>query len=112
MVKQSNTNSLFATGAQRDDRKGKLCFSLLPHEELKRVMKRYTEGAETYGRNNWIKGMPMSNYYDSAMRHMTSFWQCKNDEDHLAAAVWNILSMMYTENHNQLLDDRKDYPID
>ena len=60
MEKQSEKNTQFPTGAQRDDRKGKLRFSLLPHEPLERVMKRYLDGANTYGENNWMKGMQYS----------------------------------------------------
>ncbi len=55
MNKQSADNTQFPSGAQRDDRKGKLRFSLLPHKEIDRVMKRFLDGAETYGENNWGK---------------------------------------------------------
>ena len=48
MEKQSIDNTVYKTGAQRDGRKGKLRLSLVPHEPLKRVMKRYLDGAETY----------------------------------------------------------------
>ena len=39
-------NRQFDTGAQRDTGDGKLRMSLVPQEELKRVMKRYLDGAE------------------------------------------------------------------
>ena len=55
MNKQSDDNTQFSTGAQRDDRKGKLRMSLMPHKGLDRIMKRYLDGAETYGENNWSK---------------------------------------------------------
>jgi hypothetical protein len=113
MDKQSEENTVFDTGAQRDDRKGKLRFSLVPHKPLERLMKRYLEGAETYGENNWKKGMGYSVYYDSAMRHLTSFWQGKKSEDHLAAAAWNIFALMHHEDTKLDaldLDDREDNP--
>ncbi len=110
MTKSSIENTVYDTGAQRDSRKNKLSFSLMPHAELIRVLKRYQEGADTYGRNNWIKGMTMSTYYDSAMRHIISYWQGDTSEDHAAAAIWNIFAMMHTEKNNTLLDDRTNYP--
>ena len=50
----------FKTGAQRDTGEGKPRMSLVPHEELTRLMHRYREGAEKYGENNWMKGMTTS----------------------------------------------------
>ena len=58
----------FNTGAQRDTGEGKPRMSLVPHEELTRLMHRYREGAEKYGENNWMKGMTTSVFYDSAQR--------------------------------------------
>ena len=111
MNKQSDKNTQFETGSQRDDRTGKLRMSLIPQKPLKRVMKKYLDGAETYGQNNWVKGQPFSVLYDSAQRHMMEFWEGDTSEDHLAAAAWNILSMMhFEENKNTDLDDRMEYP--
>jgi len=39
MNKQSDKNTQFETGSQRDDRTGKLRMSLIPQKPLKRVMK-------------------------------------------------------------------------
>ncbi len=111
MNKQSDKNTQFETGSQRDDRTGKLRMSLIPQKPLKRVMKRYLDGAETYGENNWVTGQPFSVLYDSAQSHMLEFWEGDTSEDHLAAAAWNILSMMhFEENKNTDLDDRMEYP--
>ena len=90
-------NRQFDTGAQRDTGEGKLRMSLMPQQELKRVMKRYLDGAEKYGENNWMKGMPLSVYYDCAHRHLEAWWRGENDEDHAAAVVWNMLCAMWTE---------------
>jgi hypothetical protein len=109
MNKQSDDNTQFSTGAQRDDRKGKLRMSLMPHKGLDRIMKRYLDGAETYGENNWLKGMPYSALYDSAQRHLMQFWQEDSSEDHLAAAAWNIICLMQLENNSDL-DDRSEFP--
>jgi hypothetical protein len=90
-------NRQFETGAQRDTGDGKLRMSLVPQQELKRVMKRYLDGAEKYGENNWMNGMPLSVYYDCAHRHLEAWWRGENDEDHAAAVVWNMLCAMWTE---------------
>jgi hypothetical protein len=108
MLMQS-VNRQFKTGAQRDTSDGKLRMSLIPSTELNRVLKRYLEGAEKYGESNWMKGMPLSVYYDSATRHLHAWWTGEGDEDHAAAAVWNILCAMWTET-NRNLDDRGSHP--
>lgn len=111
MKKQSDANTQFETGAQRDDRRGKLRMSLMPHAALERVMKRYLDGAETYGENNWHKGQPFSVLYDSAQRHMMQFWSGDDSEDHLSAAAWNILCMMQFEKDKPEMDDREKFPL-
>ena len=104
-------NREFSTGAQRDTECNKLKMSLLPHDEVNRVLKRYLDGAEKYGENNWKKGMPLSVYYDSAQRHLFKWWGGETDEDHAAAAIWNILGAMWTENNLKLMEDRPNKSI-
>ena len=117
-------NRQFDTGAQRDTGEGKLRMSLLPQKELKRVMRRYLDGAEKYGENNWMKGMPMSVFYDCAHRHLEAWWSGKDDEDHAAAVVWNMLCAMWVEDNSwvgeepteeemefqQIVEDRHNFP--
>lgn len=110
MKKQSKNNTIFSSGAQRDDRKGKLRMSLIPTQSLKRLMKRYLDGAEEYSENNWVQGMEYSVFYDSAQRHMLQWWEGQTDEDHLAAAAWNILSLMHIEEKQPGFDDRDKFP--
>ena len=94
-------NRQFDTGAQRDTGDGKLRMSLIPQRELERVMLRYLNGANKYGENNWMKGMPLSVYYDCAHRHLSAWWNGDQDEDHAAAVVWNMLCAMWTETDNK-----------
>lgn len=111
-----NKNRQFDSGAQRDSGEDKLRMSLVPQEELKRVMKRYLDGAEKYGENNWMKGMPLSVYYDCAQRHLEAWWNDKCDEDHAAAVIWNMMCAMWTEKNTRIipsgetLDDRCMFP--
>ncbi len=120
-MKKEKNNRQFDSGAQRDTGDGKLRMSLLPQQELKRVLKRYLDGAEKYGENNWMKGMPLSVYFDCAHRHLEAWWRCEDSEDHAAAVVWNILCAMHTETRasesdafpkERQLDDRIKYPKD
>lgn len=121
-IKQKDpSNRHFETGAQRDIATGKLRMSLIPHQELKRVMKRYLDGAEKYGENNWMKGMPLSVFYDSAHRHLDAWWSGRDDEDHAAAVIWNMLCAMWQESQPQVntedkntmdMDDRYTFPKD
>jgi len=110
-------NREFTTGAQRDTGENKLRMSLIPHAELKRVMKRYLDGAEKYGENNWMKGMPLSVYYDCIHRHLDAWWSGKTDEDHAAAVVWNMLCAMWAETNckpeeHNVINDKWQFPKD
>ena len=99
----------FETGAQRDSGEGKLRMSLVPHKALESVMMRYLQGAETYGENNWCKGMKHSILYDSAMRHLMQDFKGDASEDHLGAVLWNVMGMIWNRDNKPELDDRKDY---
>lgn len=121
MKSMKQKNRKFDTGAQRDTGEGKLRMSLVPQQELKRVMKRYLDGAEKYGENNWMQGMPLSVYYDCAHRHLEAWWRGEDSEDHAAAVVWNMLCAMFTETRahetdafpkERQLDDRIKFPKD
>lgn len=104
MSEVKNANRQFDTGAQRDTGDGKLRMSLLPHTEIKRVLKRYLDGAEKYGENNWMKGMPLSVFYDCIHRHLDAWWCGDDSEDHAAAVVWNMLCAMYIEARSEEID--------
>lgn len=108
-LKTTGTPRQFETGAQRDNGEGKLRMSLVPHKALNDVMMRYLQGAETYGENNWKKGMKHSVLYDSAMRHLMQDFTGDVSEDHLGAALWNIMGMIWNRQNKPELDDRKDY---
>ena len=108
-LKQTGTPRQFDTGAQRDSADGKLRMSLVPIKPLQSVMKRYLQGAETYGENNWKLGMKHSVLYDSAMRHLMQDFSGDDSEDHLGAALWNIMGMIWNRDNKPELDDRKEY---
>jgi Domain of unknown function (DUF5664) len=86
----------FSTGSRRDTREGKGRYDLLPWCAIERIAKHTENGAHKYGDKNWEKGQPVSRYFDSAVRHLSKWIQHNDTEDHLAAACWNILAIMWT----------------
>lgn len=95
-VKDSGARQQWDTGSRRDIREGKGRFDLIPALFLRRLAKHFENGAKKYGDRNWEKGQPLSRYLDSALRHMMSVQEGLEDEDHLAAAAWNIQAIMWT----------------
>lgn len=87
----------FGTGAVRDVDDGKPRYDLIPPHALWRVAMLYTRGAVKYGENNWHKGIPTQQMLASAMRHLEAYRRGEQDEDHLAAVVWNVLAIMQYE---------------
>lgn len=96
-VKDSGQRRQFATGAVRDIQKGKGRSDLIPAIALDRVAKHYENGALKYGDNNWMRGIPLKSFLDSALRHIHKWEMGMYDEDHLAAAVFNLMGLIHTE---------------
>lgn len=97
IVKDSGERQDFETGAVRDIQVGKPRFDLIPLGPLRRLADHYAAGAEKYGDNNWRKGIPMQRTLASLERHLADWKEGKTDEDHGAAVLWNMLSLMWTE---------------
>ena len=89
--------SKFNTGAVRDAMQGKGLPSLMPVSALRAVSRRFEDGAEKYGRNNWKKGIPVSRYIDSINRHLWQFMEEDEVEDHLSAVIWNAMCLYETK---------------
>ena len=90
----------FPTGSTRDSAEGKPPMELLPLDLLIRVAILYGKGAEIYGSHNWRKGQTQSAVLGSLMRHLTAYIMGKKDEDHLAAVIWNALSLMNVDEYH------------
>jgi len=93
----SGKRSEFDTGAVRDAMEGKGMPSLLPIDALRAASKRFEDGANKYGRDNWTKGIPLSRYIDSLYRHLWQFIEGDESEDHAGAIVWNAMCLVQTE---------------
>lgn len=96
-VKDSGKRQEFDTGSLRDTEEGKGDYSLLPWIALRRFAIHLQNGAKKYGKHNWRKGQPLSRYYSSAIRHLSKWFMGWDDEDHLAAALFNICAILETE---------------
>lgn len=96
---------MFDTGAQRDMSENKGDMVSIPWESILRLSRHYEEGAKKYRRWNFRQGIPMSSYLDSALRHLAKYMSGCDDEDHLAAAVFNVLGAMLVEQQTPELID-------
>ena len=96
-IKDSGERTEFSTGAVRDMSEGKGDMASIPWEAILRLSKHYENGAKKYNRWNFRKGINLSSYIDSACRHLAKYQCGCDDEDHLAAAAFNILGAMLVE---------------
>ena len=105
MIKDSGERRQFDTGAVRDMASGKGDMVSMPNAAILRLSKHYENGAKKYGRWNYTKGIPLSSFLDSALRHLFKYLDGWDDEDHLSAAAFNVLGAMEMEaHHKELLD--------
>ena len=94
----SGNRKEFETGALRDRAEGKGRFDLLSPYALLRMALRCEIGHKKYGDGrNWEKGMPISNFIDSAMRHIGQYVMGDDSEDHIGAALWNLMCVAHME---------------
>lgn len=96
--------------AIREPSTGRGRFDLITPFGIDRLAKWYELGSAKYADRNWEKGMNFSRYIDSAKRHLNKYVMGMEDEDHLAAAAWNIFAIMHHEELGQFeLDDMPHY---
>ena len=73
------------------------------------LSKHFESGAIKYGERNWEKGIPLSSYIDSAVRHYLKYLDGQKDENHFIAFVWNIICAIWTNNN---LPEMRDLPYE
>lgn len=73
-----------------------------PETMFLEVSKHFEEGALKYGENNWQKGLPVSCYIDSAIRHYLKYRRGDDDEPHDRAFVWNIMCCIWEVEYHDL----------
>ncbi|CAI8980968.1 hypothetical protein EMIT07CA2_60264 [Brevibacillus sp. IT-7CA2] len=97
-ISDDGQHKTFETGAKRDRAPGKGRYDLLSPAAIRRIAQRSELGEIKYGDGcNWEKGMPISEFMDSALRHIFQYMAGDNREDHLAAAAWNLNCAMHLE---------------
>lgn len=62
----------------------------------KRLAIHYGRGALKYADRNWEKGLETSRTISSLTNHLQKEHEGRTDEDHLAAALWNTIALMWT----------------
>lgn len=100
------------TGAIREVKEER--YDLIPTEPIRLLAVHYGRGAQKYEERNWEKGLPWSNMFNSARRHMDA-WLNGQDIDpdpimrahHLVAAIWNLVGLVEFATTHPELDDRK-----
>lgn len=65
----------------------------------------YKQGKEKYGAYNWQRGIPVSSFVSSAVRHLLRFTYDQKDERHDRAFVWNMFGAMWTMKHRPEMID-------
>ena len=60
----------------------------------------YGDGAKKYGERNWEKGLPLSSYIQSAVRHFIKWLEKWDDEPHDRAFLWNLFGIIRTLNNH------------
>lgn len=94
--KDSGERREFETGAVRDMSVGKGRCDLLQMRAIWEVSKVLEKGCLKYGDRNWEKGIKVSSFIDSGLRHVFKFMMGWKDEPHLAMACWNFLCCLDT----------------
>lgn len=74
-------------------------------ESMLELSKHFAEGMKKYGKDNWKKGIPISSYMDSGIRHYLKVLAGWTDENHCRAFVWNMMCAIWTMNNKPELDD-------
>jgi len=99
----------FATGAIRDvDNTKEDYVETISWRALRRFAEYMTAKKAKYGAGNFKKGIPISSYEQSLLRHVNKYIENKYEggtvevnEDHLSAMVFNIFGIMHEENRCQ-----------
>lgn len=111
------------TAPKNNLKEGKPRASLIPWDILiEYLVPTYEEGVHKYKRESWRDGFNISVLYDALQRHLIAFFYKHEDIDpeitkpglkayHLGAAMFCILSMIWTLKTRPELDDRPTHNI-
>lgn len=90
---------------------GKLPFDELDPVFLEEMFKVLQFGQKKYGRMNWMKGAPATQYFGCMMRHLLQWYKGEEQDSesgisHLSHVACNIMMCMYNIRTKKELDDR------
>jgi hypothetical protein len=71
-------------------------FGVLSPFAMHRLARHFENGARKYDDRNWEKGIPLSRFLDSGIRHLFKLMLGVTDEDHAAASEWNFHCFIHT----------------
>lgn len=100
MEKNSKEVREFESGAKRDSNEGKPRPDLISPYMLEALGKVLAKGAKNYGERNWEKGMPEGVFKESAARHYVAWMMNKEDEDHAAQLIFNVMAWIHFRDAN------------
>ena len=83
------------TGAVRSSAEGRGRYDLVPLIVVDRFAKHLEKGAKKYTDNNWQKGMNIRRCMSSLLRHAFQLLDGDEQEDHLAAVIFNAGAVMF-----------------
>lgn len=69
------------------------------------LAKHYAEGSKKYADRNMEKGLPWHSCVDSALRHYTKLRRGDDDEPHLPAVLWNLLTLLFMVDNRPEMND-------
>jgi len=98
-LKDGGSRLTYSTGAMKEDwtqTEGKGRYDLLPVLAIREVAEIFRKGAIKYAPYNWMRGIKLSRFMDSAKRHLDQEWEGRIDESHANQAAWNILCYIQT----------------
>lgn len=74
-------------------------------EMILTVSHHYKDALSKYPERNWEKGLPTHLFVDSGVRHLLKIARGDKDEPHNNAFVWNMLGILWNEEHHPELVD-------
>jgi hypothetical protein len=75
---------------------GEFCGDGLPFRGMERLAAVYKEGADKYSDHNWLRGFPVSDLLNHAIRHLFLWLGGDRSEDHLGHACWGVFASIHS----------------
>lgn len=80
------------------------CRGSMP-EMILMVSHHYKDALSKYPERNWEKGLPTHSFVDSGVRHLLKIARGDQDEPHNNAFIWNMLGILWNDEHHPELVD-------